>query len=1443
MLRFPLPRPLRGTAALVLLVALVPALAAQTPAIELKPGDRISLIGNTLADRMQHDGWLETYILSRFPKHDLVFRNLGYSGDELTQRLRSQNFGSPTEWLTKTKTDVVFAFFGYGESFAGAQGLDGFKKDLNNFLVDTKKQKFNGTSNARVVLFSPVAHEDLKNPHMPNGAENNKRLEMYVKAMAEVARANDVPFVDLFHPTLELYQKTGPLTINGVHLNEHGNHEVAKIVDSTLFPARKAPETELLEKIRKAVLDKNFYWYERYRTTDGFSIYGGRADLKFVGGQTNRVVAQREMEILDEMTANRDPATWAAAQGKTYKVDDSGHKPFIPVVTNKPGKGPGGEHIYLDGQEAIKLMTVGKNLKINLVASEKEFPELADPVQMSFDPQGRLWVAAWPNYPHYKPGDEMNDKLLVFDLDPKTGAASKMTVFADHLTNPTGFEFWNGGVIVAQAPGLLFLKDTTGSGKADVRTRILEGLDSADTHHTSNSFVLDPGGALYFQEGTFHHTQIETPWGPTVRNANAGVYRYEPRTQKIETYVNYGFANPHGHVFDKWGEDIVVDGTGANPTHGTLFSGQTADYHQRHGGAPQVYQQKTRPCAGTEILSSKNFPEEYQGNFLNCNVIGFQGILRYQLFDKGASIGGKEQEPLVSSTDPNFRPADVRVGPDGAVYFLDWQNPIIGHMQHNLRDPSRNHTHGRIYRIQYDGPLSPITKIAGEPIAKLLDNLKSPEDRVRYRTRIELTGRPTAEVIAETKKWIASLDPKDADYEHHLMEALWLHQSHDVVDEALLTRMLRSSDFHARAAATRVLGYWRDRVQSPLALLRKQIDDESPRVRLHAIRALSFFSGDEALATAAELLTKPTDIYLNYVFNETLNTLERRAGGKVNRGNMAATFLDMLKKPGVSPDRQATLVETVVRTGSPKELATIFQRTVTGDDPVALRKKTLDWLADAALTRKAMPKIDAKELRAVLDKTETQAEAVRLIAAWKASALAGDVRKLAQDPKSPVGARFAALDALARFGGADNEEVLEVLAGPQSDLALRFRAVAALARVNTKAAAQAGAKALADAKESDDSSPLVQEFLQRKKGAEELADALASHKLSVDTAKVAIRAMYLAGKLDPKLNAVLSKYAGLDAAIKLPSAAEIRSIGDEALAKGDVLRGERIFHRADLGCVKCHSIHKAGGNVGPDLGGVGSASPMDYIVQSILDPNASVKEEYLTKNIVTSSGQVITGIVVEKTKQYLVLKDAAGKKTKIATADIEEETKGRTLMPDGVTRILAHGELLDLIRFVSELGKPGPLAMPKDVTVKTWKRLKDVPAELAASVPTRDGLRDGVHAKGPEAFETVLSHVNGTVPLDDFAKSGPKVVYLVGEFDVTRPGQIEVVVTGPNQIAFWVNEAPFDKAGTGKVELLAGRNRITVRAVVENEATPGAVRVELRRPADSTIQFELPASE
>ncbi len=888
------------------------AVLARQQTFTLQPNDHISIIGNTLAERMQYDGWLETMLQARFPKHQLVLRNLGFSGDEVGTRLRSKNFGTPDEWLsglakpiggyednrfagTETKADVVFAFFGYNESYAGQAGLEAFKKELAGWITHTLAQKYNGRSAPRVVLFSPIAHEDLGTPDLPDGKENNQRLALYTKAMAEVARAGNVTFVDLFTPSAKLYAEIkAPLTMQGIHLNGEGNRQIAQVIDRALFGDSPKHQEALLTKLRQAVVDKDRLWFQRYRTTDGYATFGDRAFLTFVRGNprnvnadqaakvpkddilpTNYEVLQREITVLDVMVRNRDRRVWAVARGEDLKVEDTDAPTFIDAKTNEPGEGPGGAHVFLGGAEAIQKMTVGKGLKVELFASEKEFPELVNPVQMAFDTRGRLWVAAWKSYPHWQPKTPIDDKLLILEDTNGDGKADKSTVFAGDLQNPTGFEFWNGGVLVGQQPNLVFLKDTNGDDKYDTKEIILHGFDSADTHHAMNSFTFDGGGALYFQEGVFHRTSVESPWGPVVRQADGGVYRFEPRTWKFETYIPFNFPNPHGHVFDQWSRDIVFDATGGQPYYGPSFSTKKYYPAMETKAAPKPGDVRTRPVGGAELLSSRHFPEAMQGNMVVLNTIGFQGVLNYSLTEDGAGLKSTEVEPILSSTDKNFRPVDAEVGPDGALYIVDWHNPIIGHMQHNLRDNSRDKEHGRVYRVTYPGrPLLTPVRIAGQPIPQLLDALKEPENRVRYRAKIELSGRNTKDVLAALQTWVDRLDAKAPGYEHHMMEALWVYQWHNTVNEKLLARMLRSSDPWARAAATRVLCYWRDRVANPLALLKTQATDEHPAVRLEAVRAASFFQSQEAAEVALASLAQPQDRFLKYTLDQTMNTLK-----------------------------------------------------------------------------------------------------------------------------------------------------------------------------------------------------------------------------------------------------------------------------------------------------------------------------------------------------------------------------------------------------------------------------------------------------------------------------------------------------------------------------------------------------------------------------------------
>jgi glucose/arabinose dehydrogenase len=898
--------------AIIAIVWTVPTAGKAAATFQLREKDHISIIGNTLAERMQYDGWLETMLHARFPKHELVIRNLGFSGDDITTRLRSKNFGTPDEWLSglaapiggyeenrlegaDTKSDVVFAFFGYNESYAGQEGLAAFKQQLGDWIAHTLEQKYNGKSAPRVVLFSPIAHENLGNPDLPDGRENNLRLELYTRAMGEVATARGVTFVDLFTPSAELYAAAKiPLTIQGIHLTSEGDRLVSQIIDRALFGEPAVYEQSILERLRQAVVDKNFYWFNRYRTTDGFATYGDRAFLTFIRGNPRNVdpeqaakvgkeavlpknydVLEREVSVLDVMTANRDRHIWAVARGLDTKVDDSNLPPLIDAQTNEPGPGPKGEHVFLDGQEAVQKMTTGKGLKVELFASEKEFPDLVKPVQMAFDTKGRLWVAAWKNYPHWRPGSPMDDKLVILEDTDGDGKADKLTVFAGDLNNPTGFEFYNGGVIVAQSPNLVFLKDTNGDDHYDTKEILLHGFDSADTHHTLNSFTFDPGGALYMQEGIFHRTQVESPWAPTTRLADGGVFRFEPRTWKFEVYIPFNFPNPHGHVFDRWGRDIVFDATGGQPYYGPSFSTKKYFPNAETKAAPKPGPVRTRPVGGAEILSSRHFPEDMQGNLIVLNTIGFRGLLSYKITEDGAGLKSTEVDPILQSADANFRPVDAEVGPDGALYVADWHNPIIGHMQHNLRDTSRDREHGRIYRVTYPGrPLLQPARIAGQPIARLLDLLKEPEDRVRYRAKIELSARDTKDVLAALHVWMSGLDPKDEKYEHHMLEALWVHQWNNRVNETLLKRMLRSTDPWARAAATRVLCYWRDRVADPLALLKVQANDAHPAVRLEAVRAASFFRSSDAAAVALESLGHPQDRFLEYTLDQTMKTLK-----------------------------------------------------------------------------------------------------------------------------------------------------------------------------------------------------------------------------------------------------------------------------------------------------------------------------------------------------------------------------------------------------------------------------------------------------------------------------------------------------------------------------------------------------------------------------------------
>jgi putative membrane-bound dehydrogenase-like protein len=915
--------------------------------LQFQPRERIALVGNSLAERMNLFGHFESLLHARFPRHELVVRNFARPADAVDNRQRPTSYTEIDDPLHVFRPDTYFCFFGFNEAFAGPAGEDDFRAAYEKYLDEMARQYARGGDNGppRFVLVSPIAWEQTENPLWPAAAERNRNLRRYAKIVAEAAGRRGLAHVDLFALTEPLFSAEPGMqyTINGCHLNEAGDREMALLLDRALFggtsPAQIGSAT--FEQLRAAVNDKSWLHLQDYRMLNGWYVYGGRRTW-------DTETFPREYQKIRAMVALRDRFIWELAEGSSPAPPDDSTTGALAAPPTRFGNpqqdySEPEELRYLSPEESIAAMTVPKGFEVQLFASEREFPQLAKPNQLSFDSRGRLWASCMPTYPQWKPGDARpSDRLLIFEDANADGRADRCKVFYDKLHCPTGFEFWNGGVLVVDQPRLIWLKDTDGDDRADLVVQLLDGWATDDTHHTIGAFEFSHGGLLHMLEGISMSTAVETPWGPHRRQNASGAHVLDPRTMKLTHFETPGYGNPWCYVFDSWGRGIVGDGTTAQQHWDAPLSG--AEVSGRRGMAPIFDTQGMRPVVGSEFLLSRHLPDDLQGQFIYACVINMNGIPRFAIHDESAGLqghrvmrpaaeveGGAKENPhdLLTSTDKSFRPVDPQIGPDGAVWFGDWCNALIGHMQYSQRDPSRDHERGRIYRlVNTRQPLiQPITQ-HDKSEAELLDQLREYEPRTRYRARRELRERPMENVAAAVRQWVAKLDANDPEYDRLRCEALWVLQSHHAVDAELLHSVLTAKSSHARAAATHLVADERDYLTGALDMLQARVNDPAPRVRLEAIRGLSFFSSMAAVESAFAALDSPLDPWLEYTLEHTLIALEpvwskAFQGGTLTAGKPSAqSFMAELvarRRPGlaaashlhvvVDPDRTAEVRE------------------------------------------------------------------------------------------------------------------------------------------------------------------------------------------------------------------------------------------------------------------------------------------------------------------------------------------------------------------------------------------------------------------------------------------------------------------------------------------------------------------------------------------------------
>lgn len=826
----------------------------------------IVIIGNSFAEGLQRTNYFETLLYRSFPEHNLRVRNLGWSADEVSLRPRPLNFGTLEQHLHEQGANVIIACFGMNEAFKGPDSLDAFKEDLRSLLSGLQHHHHDGGKPPEIILVSPIAHEKLGG-FLPDPGEHNRNLKAYTRGMREVARSLDIPFIDLYAPTKKLMDGSpDSLTSNGIHLNDRGYRIVSELMAEALgFPVAAWPDGAHPGGLKELVATKNQHFFYRHKAQNGEYIYGRRREWAGGGSLPN------ELQEIDRMVVRLDSMIWAGvSDGET--VDWNSVKKIIASGAEE-GKQARAITTAKDLEIAKLQFVLQEGYEIELFASELDFP-LANPVSITFDARGRLWAATMPSYPHYTPGNPPNDKIIVLEDTDQDGKADTHTVFADSLYLPLGFELGDGGVYLTQAPDFVFLKDTDGDGRADHRQTLLSGFGTEDSHHTLNTYTWGPDGALYMHMGTFLHTQVETPYGPR-RGAYGNTWRYEPRTMKFDEYISYPYANPWGNVFTRDGTHLIADvSTGMNYFAPPLTV--AIDYPKKHMGMKDFLTTSSKPkTCGIEIISSRAFPDSAQGNVLFNTFIGFQGIRQHKVSEEGSGIVAHEITPLLQSKDPNFRPVDLQFGPDGALYVVDWYDPIIQHGEQAFRDPLRDHSKGRIWRITHKDKrtLKPVD-LSSLGIVELLDELKAPEDRTRYRARRQLREFPAEQVLPAVDAWLANQDNADPEVEQHRLEGLWVYQQFNATNGKLLDELLASDSYSVRAAATRVLLHWADRIDGSHDKLVAMSGDSAPRVRLEAIAALSHFETEETVRALLAATDLPVDDYIGYALGESFKHLK-----------------------------------------------------------------------------------------------------------------------------------------------------------------------------------------------------------------------------------------------------------------------------------------------------------------------------------------------------------------------------------------------------------------------------------------------------------------------------------------------------------------------------------------------------------------------------------------
>jgi putative heme-binding domain-containing protein len=944
--------------------------------------------------------------------------------------------------------------------------------------------------------------------------------------------------------------------------------------------------------------------------------------------------------------------------------------------------------------EAARSMTVPPGFHVEVVAAE---PDIVNPVAMTFDETGRIWITESLEYPRRAPGPGRDRVKIIEDTDGD-GRADRFKIFADGLNIPSGIAVGHGGVWVANSPDILFLQDRDGDGKADTREVVATGFGRSDTHELPNSLTWGPDGWLYGWNGVFNPCRVVSKNGKTYEFTCA-IFRIHPKTRVFEVWCE-GTSNPWGIAIDPEGSFFssacVID---------HLWHLVETGYYIRQGGPYPPFtwpiesivdhaHQKAAYC-GIHYFDSPAYPPEYRGRLYMGNIHA-NGINVDVIERNGATYRSKTAPDFLRANDAWFMPVSQKTGPDGCLYILDWYDRYHCYQDAN-RDPAGiDRLKGRLYRVRYQETKRragfDLAQSSEDELLKLLESANVYDREIAQRL---LTERGSASISHKLEALV--LDEKKSRTAR--MHGLWARVSSGPLQPDFHSRLLTHADPVLRSWGVRAAGNMGEVEKSIQADVLKLARDPSPDVRLQVAIAARKIKDVDPLAVLCDVqLYSHRDVLIPHIVWQNLQPLLEdrqvefaRRLEKFNGTNSGFSQLipraieRILASPKADARTVAILLESCVDDGDTREaLGFLAERFRERDMPAKLeadlRKELSKVLNERAMDGHDRLHFDYLVLLAYLGDKDCLQE----------------TRRIATQNSFGDDLRIAALEALLFLDPKDATHPLveKLLTRNDADNSVAFRGKLLDLLDDRDDPALAPIILNSYANLAPELKPRAIELLtERPTWSTPLLAAIESKQIPTSALNVN-QLRRLQKSKDPAIAARVKALFGTIRDRRSPQRERIVEQTKKLVhtTPGDPVAGQAVFSKL---CGQCHKIFGVGQEVGPDITANGR-NDFDQLLSNVLDPSLVIGPGYQATTVATTDGRVLTGLLAEDGKERIILKIQGGKVETIPRDQIDEiKTSALSLMPEEVEKQFSPQELADLFAFLC-LDKPpsDPMAKP-----------------------------------------------------------------------------------------------------------------------------------------------------